>query len=85
MHLCYFLYQIIKPFDMSVQEYIHEMNLYTMCLKMMQPATNKNKRDPLKDDWKGQKDAVSPLIIRQAIFHGLQDAYQIELKQPWGR
>ena len=80
MHLRYFLYQIIKPFDMSVQEFIHEMNLYAMRLKMMQPSINKTERDLLKADWKGQKEALSPLIIRQAIFHGLPEAYQIELR-----
>lgn len=80
MHLRYFLNQIVKPFDMSVLQYIHAMNLYAMKLKMMQPSSNKTERDPLKADWEGQQKAVSPLIIREAIFYGLPASYQVELR-----
>lgn len=79
-HFRYFMYQIVKPYDMSVEVFDHEMKLFAERLKMIQPPSKKGAVDFTDADWEKQAKLVDNDAIRQAIFYSLPVAYQNDIE-----
>jgi hypothetical protein len=79
-HYQYFTSQIVKPFNMPVEEFEHSMKLYAEKLKLMQPPSYKKCQSFLEADWDIQEKQMDERCIRRAIFNGLPKAYQQHLR-----
>ena len=78
-HFRYFMYSIVKPYDMRVETFDHEMKLYGEKIKLMQPPSKKKASSFLEADWEAQKQII-PQLVRKAIFYGLPKPYQDAIK-----
>lgn len=78
-HFDYFMYQIVKPYNMQVKEFDHNMKMYAEKLKLMQPPSYKKCQSYADADWKIQEKQVDK-SVRRAIFNGLPKPYQKHLR-----
>jgi hypothetical protein len=72
-HYKYFTNSIIKPFNMSIDDYITRMNEYAELLQYLPPPSTKGCKS-IEADWKKLK-SLGDADIREAIYDGLPDAY----------
>lgn len=82
-HYLYFTSQIIKPYSMSVEEFEHNMKLYAEKLKLMQPPSYKKCQSFIDADWEIQEKQMDDRCIRRAIFNGLPQMYQKQLRKAY--
>ena len=84
-HFDYFMYQIVKPYSMTVEEYHYAMKMYAEKLKLMQPPSYKKCQTYAQVDWDLQEIQVDERCICRVIFNGLPKPYQRHLSNSWNK
>lgn len=79
-HYLYFMSQIIKQYDMKVEEFDYSMKLFAEWLKLIQLPSFKKAKSFAEADWEIQKKQINNYNISRAIFNGLPWAYQKNLR-----
>ena len=79
-HMHYLQTDIIKPYKMSMIDFVERMRTLFKMKRYLQPPSMRNETS-IDADWDTRDKAVTEITIRKALRDGLHDSLQIKLDQ----